>query len=175
MSQTAVIETVEEVRQLALVRRFEPADLSKHGPWLLKRFAMVFPDLPEKYVAGYLSGLIFDNEHAFFYQDHAVALAQMVHSPGIKTVKVVQERFVWVEDIKNKDQLEKRLRWRRWCTAPASKRSRSSKSGSSGSKISRTRTSSRTPLVFMRTSSCGVFDKALSASSFARTATCRNR
>ena len=106
MSQTAVIETVEEVRQLALVRRFEPADLSKHGPWLLKRFAMVFPDLPEKYVAGYLSGLIFDNEHAFFYQDHAVALAQMVHSPGIKTVKVVQERFVWVEDIKNKDQLE---------------------------------------------------------------------
>jgi len=67
---------------------------------------MVFPDLPEKYVAGYLSGLIFDNEHAFFYQDHAVALAQMVHSPGIKTVKVVQERFVWVEDIKNKDQLE---------------------------------------------------------------------
>ncbi len=106
MSQTAAIESVEEVRQPALVRRFEPADLSKHGPWLLKRFAMVFPDLPEKYVAGYLSGLIFDNEHAFFYQDHAVALAQMVHSPGIKTVKVVQERFVWVEDIKNKDQLE---------------------------------------------------------------------
>ncbi len=106
MSQTAAIESVEEVRQPALVRRFEPADLSKHGPWLLKRFAMVFPDLPEKYVAGYLSGLIFDNEHAFFYQDHAVALAQMVHSPGIKTVKIVQERFVWVEDIKNKDQLE---------------------------------------------------------------------
>ena len=106
MSQVAAIETVEEVRQPALVRRFEPADLSKHGPWLLKRFAMVFPDLPEKYVAGYLSGLIFDNEHAFFYQDHAVALAQLVHSPGIKTVKVVQERFVWVEDIKNKDQLE---------------------------------------------------------------------
>jgi len=106
MSQAAAIETVEEIRQPAPVRRFEPADLSKHGPWLLKRFAMVFPDLPEKYVAGYLSGLIFDNEHAFFYQDHAVALAQMVHSPGIKTVKVVQERFVWVEDVKNKDQLE---------------------------------------------------------------------
>ena len=106
MSQTAAIESVEEVRQPALIRRFEPADLSKHGPWLLKRFAMVFPDLTEKCVAGYLSGLIFDNEHAFFYQDHAVALAQMVHSPGIKTVKVVQERFVWVEDVKNKDQLE---------------------------------------------------------------------
>jgi hypothetical protein len=106
MSQAAAIETVEEVRQPALVRRFEPADLSKHGPWLLKRFATIFPELPEKLVAGYLSGLIFDNEHAFFYQDHAVALAQLVHSPGIKTVKVVQERFVWVEDIKDKDQLE---------------------------------------------------------------------
>jgi hypothetical protein len=106
MSQTAAIETVEEVRQPALVRRFEPADLSRHGPWLLKRFAAIFPDLPEKYVAGYLSGLIFDNEHAFFYQDHAVALAQLVHSPGIKSVKIVQERFVWVEDRTNKDQLE---------------------------------------------------------------------
>ncbi len=106
MSQAAAIQTVEEVRVPVAVRRFEPADLSKHGPWLLKRFAVVFPDLPEKHVAGYLSGLIFDNEHAFFYQDHAVALAQLVHSPGIKSVKVVQERFVWVEDIKNKDQLE---------------------------------------------------------------------
>jgi hypothetical protein len=106
MSQAAAIETVEEVREPALVRRFEPADLSRHGPWLLKRFAVIFPDMSEKYFAGYLSGLIFDNEHAFFYQDHAVALAQLVHSPGIKTVKVVQERFVWVEDRNNKDQLE---------------------------------------------------------------------
>ncbi len=107
MSEVASkIETIEEVRAPALVRRFESPDLSKHGPWLLKRFAAIFPELPERLVGAYLSGLIYDNEHAFFYQDHAVALAQLVHSPGIKSVKVVQERFVWVEDRTNKDQLE---------------------------------------------------------------------
>jgi hypothetical protein len=40
------------------------------------------------------------------YQDHGVALAQLVHSPGIKPVKVVQERFVWVEDKTDKQQSE---------------------------------------------------------------------
>lgn len=95
-----------EIREPALVRRFEVADLSRHGPWLLKRFATIFPDLGEKYIAGYLSNLIYNNENLFLYQDHAVALAQIVNSPGIKTVKVIQERFVWVEDRTDKQQLE---------------------------------------------------------------------
>jgi hypothetical protein len=34
------------------------------------------------------------------------AARRQVHSPGIKTVKIVQERFVWVEDRNDKDQLE---------------------------------------------------------------------
>ncbi len=95
-----------EIHEPAFVRRFELADLSRHGPWLLKRFAAVFPDIPEKQVAGYLNGLIYNNEHQFLYQDHAVALFQLVHSPGIKTTKIVQERFVWVEDRDDKTQLE---------------------------------------------------------------------
>ena len=74
---------IEEVRELAVARRFEIADLSTHGPWLLKRFATGFPDFSEKQVAGYLSGLVYDNEHLFSYQDNAVALAQLIHSPGI--------------------------------------------------------------------------------------------
>lgn len=95
-----------ETREPVAIRRFEPADLSSHGPWLLKRLGIIFPDMTEKFFAGYLSRLVFDNEHSFLYQSHAVALFQVTHSPGIKTTKVVQERFVWVEDPKDKEQLE---------------------------------------------------------------------
>lgn len=99
-------DTAEVLREPAFVRRFELADLSTHGPWLLKRFAALFPDMTENQIAGYLRGTLYNNEHLFLYQDHAVALAQIVSTPGIKPVKVVQERFVWVEDPKDKAQLE---------------------------------------------------------------------
>lgn len=95
-----------EIREPAAIRRFELADLSKHGPWLMKRFAVKLPDIDERRVAGYLSNLVFNNEHYFMYQEHAVALFQVIHSPGIKMTKVVQERFVWVETREDKDQLE---------------------------------------------------------------------
>ena len=94
-----------EIHEPAFIRRFEIADLSKHGPWLMKRFLAKFPEMGEKTIAGYLNGLIVNNEHIFLYQDHAVALAQIVFSPGIKPVRVLQERFVWVENREDKDQL----------------------------------------------------------------------
>lgn len=94
-----------EIHEPAFVRRFEIADLSRHGPWLLKRFAAKFPDMPERAIAGYLNGLIVNNEHQFLYQDHAVALAQIVFSSGIKPVRIIQERFVWVESREDKQQL----------------------------------------------------------------------
>lgn len=100
-------EAVEEiVREPATVRRFESPDLSRHGAWLMKRFQLKFPNFTEQAIGGYLSGLIYNNEHMFLYQPHAVALAQLVHSPGIRPVKLVQERFVWVEDRSDKSQLE---------------------------------------------------------------------
>lgn len=97
---------IEEIHEPAFVRRFELADLSRHGPWLMKRFAAKLPDIAEQRIAGYLNGLIFDNEHMFLFQDHAVALAQIIHSPGIRPVKIVQEQFVWVENREDKEQLE---------------------------------------------------------------------
>ena len=102
----AELALIEEIHEMAFVRRFELADLSKHGAWLMKRFSAKFPDMHEKTIAGYLNGLVYDNEHVFLYQDHAIALAQFVHSPGIKPVRLVQERFVWVEDKTDKEQLE---------------------------------------------------------------------
>jgi len=97
---------IEEVHDPAFVRRFELADLSEHGPWLMQRFAAKLPDVPEQRIAGYLRNMVFDNEHMFLYQPHALALAQIIHSPGLKTVRIVQERFVWVENREDKQQLE---------------------------------------------------------------------
>lgn len=95
-----------EVREPAPVRRFEIPDLSKHGPWLMKRFAVEFRDIHERQIAGYLRGLIESAEYMFLYQDHAVALAQLVHLPGFRMRRIVQERFVWVEDKADRDQLD---------------------------------------------------------------------
>jgi len=91
-----------EPRELAFVRRFEQADLTTHGPWLMKRFMAKLPDVREQHIGGYLRGLVYDNEHLFLYQDNAVALAQVIHSPGIKATKVVQERFVWIRNREDK-------------------------------------------------------------------------
>lgn len=102
----AALKIEEIVREPATVRRFELADLSTHGGWLLKRLAAIFPDLGERAIAGYLTNLVYNNEHMFLCQPHAVALAQMTSSPGIRPTKLVQERFVFVEDKNDKEQLE---------------------------------------------------------------------
>lgn len=95
-----------EIREPAAVRRFELADLSRHGPWLLKRFAAKFPELTEQQIGGYLRGIMAANGTQFLYQDHAVAVAEVVFTSGIKRSMIVQERFVWVEDRTDKEQLE---------------------------------------------------------------------
>lgn len=88
------------------IRRFGTADLSRHGGWILKRLMPLYPDMPEAYIAGWMRGLIGNNEHLFLYQEHGVALAQVVSTPGLKPGKMIQERFVWVEDKTDKSQLE---------------------------------------------------------------------
>ena len=95
-----------EPRELVFVRRFEVADLTTHGPWLLKRFMQKRPDLSEGQIAGWLRGRIYDNEHLFLYQDNAVAMAQLIHAPGLKMVKVVQEHFVWAKNREDKTQID---------------------------------------------------------------------
>ena len=112
----AAVKEIE--RAPASTRRFELADLSQHGAWLLKRFAAKFPDMTDNTIAGYLQGLLYSNEHLFLYQDNAVGLAQLVYSAGIRSVKVVQERFVWIQDRNNKEWCENAadfyLEFRQW-------------------------------------------------------------
>lgn len=106
MAEALLKEPIVEIHEPAPVRRFEVADLSTHGGWLIKRFQALFPDMSERGIAGYLNGLITSNDNLFLYQDHGVALAQMVYSGGARPIHIIQERFVWVEDKTDKQQLE---------------------------------------------------------------------
>lgn len=105
MTEIPLVAEVEEVHVPVTVRRFGVADLSSHGPWIMKRLIPLFPDMPERWIGSWLAGLINNNEHLFLYQPHAIALAQVVSTPGLRPGKMVQERFVWVEDKTDKEQL----------------------------------------------------------------------
>jgi hypothetical protein len=81
------------------VRRFELPDLDRHAKWFMARFLQAFPHLNERLAIGFLRGIIYNNEYMFLFQEHGVALAQMMqdHALGAGT-PVIWERFVWVED-----------------------------------------------------------------------------
>lgn len=88
-----------------LVRRFEIPDLDRHGKWILPRLLAAFPHLNERSAAGFLTSLVYSNEHLFLYLPHAVGLAQVVSSHTLSPKPVVWERFVWVENPEDKEQL----------------------------------------------------------------------
>src|SRR6266436_8828372 len=106
MADQKVEDKVEALRERAAIRRFSTADLSQHGHWIMERLTQMLPGVDEHWLAGWLRGMIYDNGHLFLYQEHAVCLAQVVMLPSIKPTKVVQERFVWIEDKNSKAQQE---------------------------------------------------------------------
>src|SRR5579864_8355295 len=79
-----------------VVRRFELPDLTRHA-WIVPRIAKAYPHLTERTTAGWLTGLIYSSEYLFLYQEHAVALAQLVRSHTLSPAPVVHERFVFAE------------------------------------------------------------------------------
>lgn len=93
------------VENIAIVRRFEMPDLDRHAKWLLPRLGKAFPKLDERRAAGFLSSMVYNNEHMFLYQPHAVGLAQLVADTTLASGPMIYERFVWAEDPQNKDQI----------------------------------------------------------------------
>lgn len=98
MSDTAEVEQFEMTNT---TRRFELGDLTRHGPWMLKRY-MEITGLPEAQAAGWLRSMLYSNEHMFLYQDRGAALAQIIPNYGIKRQLIVHEIFVWLEDKEDK-------------------------------------------------------------------------
>jgi len=83
------------------IRRFSSADLNTHGGWIMKRLMTKYTTRDERFMANFLNGLLYSNECMFLYQDHAVAMAQVVNTYSLELKPVVQERFVWCEDPNN--------------------------------------------------------------------------
>lgn len=99
----AVVEDLEPVYYP--VRRFEVADLSRHGKWIMPRLLAAFPNLNERSAASWLQTIIYQNEYLFLYHDHGVALAQVISINALSAKPIVQEIVVWVEDRSNNDQV----------------------------------------------------------------------
>lgn len=87
------------------IRRFMTADLARHGSWLIPRVMKTF-ELSEAAAVGWVKGFVSSNEFMFLQQDNAVALAQLMPGYSLVPAQIVQERFVWVADPKNKEQVE---------------------------------------------------------------------
>lgn len=94
------------VTMATMLRRFQIPDLDRHGKWILPRLLAAYPHLTERTAAGFLAGIVYQNDSLFLYQSHSVALAQMVGSHTLAPKPIVWERFVWVEDPNDKQQVE---------------------------------------------------------------------
>lgn len=88
------------------VRKFDTADLSTHGPWLLPRIVQAYPHLTERAAASALQNILYNNEFLFLCQDGAVALAQVTAAHTFVAKPIVWERFVWCRDPDNKESVK---------------------------------------------------------------------
>jgi hypothetical protein len=88
----------EELPQPNTVRRFNLPDLSAHGPWLLPRLEQAYPHINQRAALGWIRNLLYDNSNLFLYQDHSVALFQLVNVFSLAPKPEIIERFVFCQD-----------------------------------------------------------------------------
>lgn len=79
------------------IRRFELADLSQHGGWIMERLLKVYPHQTERSLAGWLRGILSLNTVLFLYLPHAVAFAEVVRASTLSAEQLVVERFVFCQ------------------------------------------------------------------------------
>lgn len=91
--------------ELPAVRRFELADISAHGRWLIPRLVKQYPHLTDRTAFGFLNNILYNSEFYFCYQPHAAGLAQVERVHALANRPIIREKFVWVEDVNNKDHL----------------------------------------------------------------------
>jgi len=93
------------VLELPAVRRFELADLTRHGAWLVPKLVTAL-EMPEQRLASWLRSLIDSSDFLFLAQEHSVALAELERANGLAGKPIVRERFVLAEDIENPEHVK---------------------------------------------------------------------
>lgn len=102
----AAAEVLIAPTALPEIRRLQIPDLDRHAGWFLPRFQKTFPHLNQRQAIGFLKNVIYDNEFLFLFQNNAVAMAQAMSAHGLDASTIIWERFVWVADPTDQDQLE---------------------------------------------------------------------
>jgi hypothetical protein len=98
VSAVAALKEPEQEAPPPNIRRFSMGDLSTHGAWLLKRLLNAYPQLNEKYVAGWLRGMLDSNEYLFICTESAVALFQTLSVHSLENKPWIWERFVFCKE-----------------------------------------------------------------------------
>lgn len=93
---TATLEKPAEAAPVVpTMRRFQVPDLDTHGGWVMDRFTKAYPHVVPSNAAGWLRGLIYNNECMFLYQPNAVGCAQIERCHTLAPAPVIRERFVF--------------------------------------------------------------------------------
>jgi hypothetical protein len=100
---------VSPPREKAPIRRMELADINFHAPWLLPRMTEVFYWLSQQQIMGWLKNAVYSPDYMVLFQENAVACATLTRAVQLEPIPIVQERFAFVRDPKNKDQLRDAL------------------------------------------------------------------
>lgn len=91
--------------ELPAARRFELADISSHGRWLIPRLVRQYPHLTERTALGFLNSILYNSEFYFCYQPHAAGLVQVERVHALANRPIIREKFVWVQDASNEEHL----------------------------------------------------------------------
>lgn len=89
-----------------VIRRFELPDITEHGAWVSERLTRLYPHVAPRQLLGWLQTMLNSNDFLFLYQKNAVALAQSMHGHSIAPQPIVHERFIFVRDPENADQIK---------------------------------------------------------------------
>ncbi len=96
------------------LRRFALPDLDTHGAWLLPRLESSFPHLNQRFLLGWIRNLLYDNANLFLYQDHSVALFQLINIYSLAPKPEIIERFVFAQEGYAKEAAEFYAEVARW-------------------------------------------------------------
>ena len=92
------VVALKEPEVQSTMRRFALPDLDTHGAWILKRIALAFPHLNDRFLLGWIRSLLYDNANLFLYQDNGVALFQTIGIFSLAHKPIVIERFVFCQE-----------------------------------------------------------------------------
>jgi hypothetical protein len=89
------------------IRRFYVADLTEHGPWIMKRLLKIYPNQNERSIIGWLNLVLDQNELLCLIMPaaRAVCFAERTPLDRLSGEMVVRELFIWVEDPNNIAQI----------------------------------------------------------------------